>query len=200
MIETKSFLLKCTFTEPVLGSQPTIDVASEFLIKRAGLDELPPDEMETLPEVLERGTTVFHKRNGKYLLMDYQFKGFLKEAGRTFNGLNGVKALRSKIDMYVFIEPREIKLHIPEGIEVAYLERPLRAETAQGPRVTLARSEMLAEGTWFEVYMDLFPCAITEEMLRDLLDYGSRKGLGQWRNGGYGRFVYKMEKVDGGVG
>lgn len=197
-MKTKSYMLKIVFTTPVLGSQPTKNVASEFLAKKAGMEEIPSDELETLPEVLERGTTVFHRSSkGKFLFYDYQFKGFLKEVGRLFNGLGEVKALRSKIDNYVFVEPRQIPLHVPDGAELEYLERPLRAETAQGPRVTLARSEMLPVGTWFEIYLDVYTqVPITESMLREMLDYGQRKGIGQWRNGSYGRFRYDLKRID----
>lgn len=193
-MEIEKIKVKVTFVTPVLGSQPTRDVASEFIaskfVDNAG--ELPSDEAETLPESLERGTTVFHKINGKPVFFDYQVKGFIKEAGRTFNGLSGVKALRSKIDSMVFVTPRTIELHMPEGTEIEYLERPLRAETAQGPRVALARSEMLAAGTWFEFEMEVFKGPVNADILRDLFTYGKYKGLGQWRNGGYGRFEFEL--------
>ena len=190
-MNAKSYLLKCKFETPVLGSQPTKDVASEFLAKRAGIEGIPEDELESLRDVLENGTTVFHRDSkGRPCLFDYQVKGFIKEAGKTFNGLRGVKNLRSKIDSYVFVYPRMILLRQENHTEMEYLERPLRAETMQGPRVALARSEMLAAGTRFEVVVDILePGPITVELLQDLVSYGERKGLGQWRNGGYGRFV-----------
>lgn len=194
-IEITRISVKVTFVTPVLGSQPTRDVASEFIaskfVDNAG--ELPSDEAETLPESLERGTTVFHKIDGKPVFFDYQVKGFIKEAGRTFNGIHGVKNMRSKIDSLVFVNPRTIELHLPEGADIEYLERPLRAETAQGPRVALARSEMLAAGTWFEFEMEVYEGPIDADLLRDLFNYGRHKGLGQWRNGGYGRFEFEMK-------
>lgn len=197
MIKTTSYLCKIVFTTPVLGSQPTKNVASEFLAKKAGMEVIPDDELESLPEVLERGTTVFHRnKHGIPCFYDYQVKGFIKESGRLFNGMDGVKALRSKVENYLFIEPRVIKLNMPHNGEMDYLERPLRAETAQGPRVTLARSEQLPEGTWFEIYIDILkPGPITETMLRELLEYGSRKGIGQWRNGGFGRFTFTLKRI-----
>jgi hypothetical protein len=194
MNKTK-YHVKVTFITPVLGAQPTRDVASEYIASKVEetAGQLPDDEWASLPESLEKGTTVFHKfSNGQPLFFDYQFKGFLKEAGRLFNGLRGVRALRSKIDNMVFVEPRQIAIHLPEGGMIDYLERPLRAETAQGPRVALARSEKLPEGTWFECDLQVYDGPITDEILRDLLTYGADKGLGQWRNGGYGRFTFEF--------
>ena len=106
-----------------------------------------------------------------------------------------MKALRSKIDSYVFVEPRRIHLNIPEGYVMEYLERPIRAETAKGPRVGLIRSEKLPEGTWFEIQIEVYESQITMDVLNDLLSYGYRKGLGQWRNGGLGRFEFTLEKL-----
>lgn len=195
-MKATSYLMKARFETPVLGSQPSKTIASDFLAARAGLEEIPADELESLPEVLEKGTTVFHRDEaGSPCLFDYQIKGFIKEAGKTFNGLRSVKNLRSKVDSYVFVYPRMIRLRFDKHTELEYLERPLRAETMQGPRVALARSEMLAAGTWFECVVDVVePGPITEDLLKDLISYGERKGLGQWRNGGYGRFVVESWK------
>lgn len=196
-METVKYNLKVTMLEPLLGTQPQKDVATEFIqdkAREAGLDVA--DEQETLPEMLEKGTTVFHKLEGTPLYYDYHVKGFLKEAARVFNGseaVGGLKALRNKVDSLVFVKPRRIALHVPDGGQVSFLERPLRAMTMQGERVSLARSEMLPAGTWFECDIDVLG-TIGEKVLRALLDYGAYKGFGQWRNGGYGRFEYELTK------
>jgi hypothetical protein len=127
-------------------------------------------------------------------LFDYQVKGFIKESGRIFNGEGGVKALRSKIDNLLFVTPRRIPLIIPDGQEITFNERPLRAETAQGPRVALARSEQLPEGTKFTCSLEVYRGQITYEIIYHLLTYGEHKGLGQWRNGGFGRFTFTLTK------
>ena len=193
-MDTTIYKVRVTFITPVLGSQPQKDVATEYngtkFVENGGV--LPQDEIDSLPEMLEKGTTVFHKVNDCPAFFDYQIKGFLKEAGRIFNGLQDVKALRSKIDNLVFVSPRRIEIHLPENGEITYLERPLRAETAQGPRVALARSEQLPEGTWFEFTMEIFKGQITEDIMRELMTYGKFKGLGQWRNGGFGRFEFEF--------
>lgn len=208
-MKTEIYKLKVVFVMPVLGSQPTRDVASEFIAKKNGFEALPEDEVELLPDALERGTTVFHRLpNGHPCLMNYHLLGFMKEAGKVQNGQvdGGVKNLRSKVSQRIFVyavpdaggslSSRFLELHVPEGSGgVDYLERPLRAETAMGPRVALARSEMLPEGTWFECILEVLQGEITEKVLRDLLDYGWYRGLGQWRNSGaYGTFRYELVK------
>lgn len=189
------YSLEITFLSPILGSQPSKTVASEFIAKRAGYDHLPEDEIEMLPDALDKGTTVFHRDGDRIVLTDYQVKGFLKNAGKVLNGKvsRGVRNLRSKISDTVFVTPRRIPLDVPDGTEVEYLERPIRAETAQGPRVALARSEMLPEGTMLKCSLVVLPGDIDELVLRDLLDYGFYCGIGQWRGGSFGQFRYTLK-------
>jgi len=194
-MDTTNYSLTIRFTEPLLGTQPQKQVATEFLASKIDGGELPEDEQETLPEMLEKGTTAFHRLDGKPILYDYQIKGFLKEAGQVFNGLRGVKNLRSKIDNLVFVMPRRFVLAIPNGAPIEFLERPLRAMTAQGPRTSLARSEMLPAGTSIECQIEVYPGPISEALLTDLLSYGAKKGMGQWRNGSYGRFEFELRKA-----
>jgi len=192
-----TYQLTITFQEPILGSQPTVDIAQEFLAKKAGLEFLPEDEMSGLPEALERGTTVFHRdEKGNPVLFDYMLKGFLKASAQVHNGQvdGGVKALKSKVNNQVFVTPRMLKLHMPEGEEISYNSRPLRAETPQGPRVAIARSEQIPAGTALQCGITVLGNVVTEKILRELLDYGYWQGLGQWRNGGWGRFTYKLVK------
>jgi len=200
-MKSSTFKLSVVFNSPILGSQSTKEITSEFIAGKAGL-KLPADEEKSLPDELERGTTVFHRgapNDNVYLLFDYHLKGFLKEAAKVFNGkvAGGVKNLKSKVSSTVFVTPRRIALVLPKGCTMHdYLERPLRAETAMGPRVALVRSEMLPEGTSFSCGIEILPGDITEEILRELLDYGYHQGLGQWRNGGWGTFRYTLVSED----
>ena len=125
-------------------------------------------------------------------------KGFLKNAGKVLNGKTerGIRNLRSKVNDLVFVQPRFIKINTPEGSYIDYLERPLRAETTQGPRVALARSEMLPEGSSVKFNLAVIPGDISEDVLRELFDYGFRMGIGQFRNGDYGQFIYELEKQE----
>lgn len=195
-METTNYKLKVTFVTGPLGTQPQKDVATEYITSKVADEngEMPADELATLPEQLEKGTTAFHKLNGKPIFYDYQIKGFLKNAGQVFNGLRNVKNLRSKVENFIFILPRQIAIHLPEGGEITFCERPLRAQTMQGPRTSLARSEQLPDGSWFECVLKVYDGPISEPLLNDLLSYGADVGIGQWRGGGRGRFTFEIEK------
>jgi hypothetical protein len=199
MVKTTEYKLKVIFIAPLLGSQASIQVATEYVAKKNGFTP-EDDELAMLPDVLDKGTTVFHKMDdGTPAIMNYHLMGFLKEAGRVLNGLagDGVKNLRSKVGSYVSVQPRIIPLIVPAGVKVEYLERPLRAETPLGPRVALARSEMLPEGTTFKAMLSVINKEIDRRVLEDLLDYGYNKGMCQWRSSGaYGNFRYELT-VDG---
>jgi hypothetical protein len=202
----KSYRIAMTFTEPVLGSQPNREVTTDY-IHAAAIKKNPElaengnleQELETLPEQLEKGTTVFHKVEGRPVFWDYQVRGFLKEWALALNGdksVGGVKNLRSKIDNFVYVTPRFIPLEMPDGGCITFNERPLRAMTMQGPRVSLARSEQVPAGTRVECVLHIVKEGeITGALLGTLLDMGRWKGLGQWRNGSWGRFDYTMEEV-----
>ena len=196
-----------TFTEPLLGSAPVNrEVYAKYIEscreKRVdALAELAGSEVETLPPVVDeaKGWTSFHKDETGIFLYDYAIKGFLKEAANVLKDGVGEKNLRSKFDNYVFVRPRRAHptrdgktILEPDGV----LERPLRAMTPQGPRVTLARSDYLKAGCSLEFAVLVIsgsPFRHPEELLESCLQYGSLKGLGQWRNGGYGSFDYTLE-------
>ncbi len=210
MFKTR-YRLDIQFTGPLLGSQPGKDtLASDFLTKKylnenennpKKLEEAHSnisEESESLPQTIDKGTTGFHRNtDNKPILYNYQIKGLLKECGDVLNGINGVKALRSKIENTLFISPRQIIINTDQPI--TFLERPLRAQTQQGPRVTLARSEMIAEGATLSCEIECWDTtkfSMKEDLLRELLDYGTQKGLGQWRGSGiYGMHTYTLTKL-----
>jgi len=208
MLITK-WKLRCTFTEPALGGQATRNVTEKYVheeARKAGIaDEKLEEELDTLEDRLETLTTTFHKDEaGKPIMWDYHLRGFLKSTGSTFNGEMGVSAIKSKIDQYLFVFPRRFPLVMPPGSVITFNERPLRADTAKGPRVALARSEQVPAGTMFECELRLLTPggrkqkgALSEELVRFLLDYGEYSGMFQWRNASWGRFIYELTAVDG---
>ncbi len=101
-----------------------------------------------------------------------------------------VKAYKKIIDGLVFVSPRQIV--ISNGT-MSVLERPLRADTPKGSRVALARSEMMSAGSTLKFQVKILG-QVKEELLREWFDYGALRGMGQWRNAGYGVFSYKMTK------
>ncbi len=131
-------------------------------------------------------------------MYDYCIKGLFKSACYQMRSVDGsvsakLTAYKKRIDGLVFVYPRRIRLVLPEGKKMGVLERPLRAQTAQGERVALARSDSCPAGTMMTFEIEVLG-GIGEGLLREWLDYGRYMGLGQWRSGGYGRFTYEIEK------
>lgn len=200
--------VEITLTEEMLGTKAANkDVFADFIASKAPDDDRRKQELETAEHREEAGTTIFHRipETGELMLWDYQVKGFLKEAadiirqtgdedeeeeGKKRKGKKWGSA-KSKFDNFVFVSPRMLSLGKtePDGI----CERPLRCQTMQGPRVSVARSEVISSGTSFVVEIHLIDGGpITKDMIRQCLDYGQYKGFGQWRNSGKGRFSYRV--------
>jgi hypothetical protein len=197
----KRFVLTVTTTEPLLGGVPkSKDIYRKWILSQKPelTAEQVEEELASLLESEEKGWTGFHQVDGEPILYDYVIKGFCKSACyfcRQMRGAESKKllAFKKKIDGLVMVYPRRIPV-IPGG-ELFYMERALRAETRQGPRVCLARSDAYPAGTTLTCELHVL-AAITEGMLREWFDYGQYMGLGQWRSGGYGRFEYELEAVE----
>lgn len=88
----------------------------------------------------------------------------------------------------IFVFPRHIEF---EGVEeVKECQRPLRAQTPQGERVSLAISEEIPSGASIKFRIECLSDD-HENAVREWLDYGKYSGIGQWRNSGKGRFVWE---------
>lgn len=172
--------------EPMLGTVPKDkEIYATFIATKnpAGINV---EEVQTVEEVEEKGWTGFHSDENGLFVFDYFIKGFIKNAGNVLKDELKVKALRGKISDYLFVTPR--KIYIGKAVD-GVLERPLRAQTMQGQRVTLARSDYINAGARIEFNLKLLPHKeLTMDIIEELLKYGELQGLGQFRNGGYGRF------------
>ena len=179
---------RLTLIEPMLG---TVAKSKEIFTRYIANERTGEDEIANVPEGEESGYTGFFTDEEGIFLYDYHIKGFLKEAGNVLKESLKLKNLKSKIDNFVFVFPRKIRLQdAPDGV----LERPLRGMTAQGPRVSLAKSDVVNAGLSFEVTIKVLTHKgqeIDQEVIESLLDYGALKGLGQWRNGSWGRFEFQ---------
>lgn len=195
-MDIKTIKLTLEFTEELLGTASNNpDIHSEFIASKA------PDAWSTEEEVAaigaeaatEKGMTVFPRDpEGNPILFDYQVKGFFKDAAGVLRKCKGtkcsaVKAYKKEIDGLVFVNPRMIKLNMPAPI--GNCQRPLRASTAQGERVALANSETAPAGTTIDIEIDCLTPEM-EGLVRECLEYGRLRGIGQWRNSGKGRFVF----------
>lgn len=193
-------------TEEMLGTaSANPDLHKQFVASKApGADKDAKMEEEIgslgVDKFIERSMTVFSRnQDGKPIMWDYQVKGFFKDACSLLAKMpdtksKDIKAFRKIIDGAIFVEPRQIELILPKDSDTGRCERPLRAQTPQGERVALANSESVPAGTKmrFDVVM-LDPKL--EEQVREWLDYGKRRGFGQWRNSGKGRMIWKEAKT-----
>jgi hypothetical protein len=189
------YTITMILTEPLLGTAPlNKELYAEYIASRVNAVDVL-DEIDSVPDAIEKGTTGFHRdANGAPILYDYVVKGFFKDAAGMLRRVPDTKSskltsYKKVIDGLVFVRPRTIA--IQKVVEVGILERPLRAQTAQGERVALARSEMIGAGARIVFTLELLDSKL-EPAVREWLDYGANRGLGQWRNGGYGTFTYEM--------
>ncbi len=185
----KTYDIAIELTTDMLGTVPkNREVYTSYIESKRPDDGANEPEAETVDEIEEKGWTGFHADEHGLFIYDYFLKGFIKNAGNVMKDELGIKALRSKLTDYVFITPRRVYLGkaSPDGV----VERPLRAQTMQGPRVTLARSDMVRAGTSIVFSLTILPNPhkIDIALIERLLEYGQYQGLGQFRNGGYGRF------------
>lgn len=197
-METYNLKVRITFFEELLGTASNNpEIHSEFIASKAPNAMSTEEEVAAIgaAEVIEKTMTVFPRDlDGNPILFDYQIKGFFKDAAGVLRRVPGsksskIKAYKKEIDGLLFIYPRMILLNMPQGLGTC--ERPLRAQTAQGERVALANSETAPAGTYVDIEIE----CLTKEMYGlalESLDYGKRRGIGQWRNSGKGRFTYEI--------
>lgn len=196
----KKLNIKVTFLEKVLGSQPADpELYTKFIAANAPDAKTMKEEIEEMgkTEYEEKSMTVFPRTSdGIPCELDYQMKGFFKDTCSALQRMKDedmskesrkIKAFKKVIDGCIFVFPRRMPI-IFDG-EITNMQRPLRAQTMQGERICLANSETIPEGATFTCVIE-YPDQY-DAVIREWLDYGKYKGLGQWRNAGWGRFVWE---------
>lgn len=200
----KELKVRVTFTEPVLGTKPNDpEIHTRFVASKAPDAKTMAEEVALLgaDKVEELDKTVFLRMSdGTPCIKSYQLRGFIKETLGILYKIPGTKTAsdksnyyrKKKVDNYIFVEPELVPLWMPLDLDLAATDcqRPLRADTPQGPRVALAHSEEAPAGTYVEFTV---VCMMDEDIdyVRECLDYGKWKGFGQWRNASYGRFEWE---------
>ncbi len=190
--------VKITLLEDMLGTATgDPEIYESYIGDKSPDAQSLTEEIEALgeDEVIEKGMTVFPRdEDGDPMLWDYQIKGFFKDACGMLRRVKGtesskITAYKKIIDGLIFPTPRKIKINA-EG-EIGTCQRPLRASTAQGERIALAMSESVPAGSWLEVEIVMLDPK-HEKLVKEWLDYGTLRGLGQWRNSGKGRFSWEL--------
>lgn len=195
--------VKITLNEEMLGMTPVNqDIYRDYIASKAPDAASTEEEVASLgvDAVEEKGVTVFPKMaDGTPFLWDYQIKGFFKDSCQMLqkagkSGYKGgkacaaLKAYKKYIDGNLFIFPRQIPIKV--NGDMGYCSRPLRAMTMQGERVSLAKSETVPAGSEIEFEVTILGDTL-DGMVRECLDYGEMRGLGQWRNSGKGVFSWE---------
>jgi hypothetical protein len=208
--------IRITFTEELLGTaSANPDLHREFIASNAPDAQSLEEEVESIgvEGVIEKSMTVFSRSpNKEPVLWNYQIKGFFKDACSMLSRVGGIKkkekdkkekeasyksrdltAYKKIIDGLVFVLPRQIKINFPEGTSIQNCQRPIRVSTAKGERVALANSETAPAGSFIDVEIRCLDDNHVD-LVREWLDYGILRGLGQWRNSGKGSFSWKEIK------
>jgi len=190
--------IEIEFTEPLLGTLAgKKDIAEDYITNKHP-DSPQGDELDVLVNIDEEvanGSTIFNfDEKGKFL-WDYQIKGFFKDACSMLRRVPDTQskkltAFKKVIDGLIFPAPRKIYLDLAD--KTTFTERPLRAQTAQGERIALARSETAPIGSKITVDITCLDKKL-DKLVIEWLDYGAIRGLGQWRNSGMGRFKYLIK-------
>lgn len=212
MIGMKEIKVRITFLEEVLGTMSNNqDVYREFIASKSPDATTIEEEVAAVggDSVFEKSMTVFPKmEDGTPFFYDYQWKGYFKDTCGILNRLvkkdpvtgkklkaqsatesGKITAFKKVIDGLIFVQPRKIPIQV--NGEMGVCQRPLRAATAQGERISLAASETIPAGSTCEFSVLCVQDDLDKAVL-EWLDYGVLRGTGQWRNSGKGRFSYEI--------
>ncbi len=178
--------------EDQLGTVPkNRDVYTKYIATKV-IPEVAAEEAQNIVEDDTSGWTTFMEDEDGLFIYNYMILGFLRDAGNNLKDQLKIKNLKSKLENFIFVTPRKIRF-VRNGVNImkcdSVFERPLRAMTAQGPRVTLAKSDVVHAGAKLSFDITLVNHKeITSDTIKEILNFGELKGLGQFRNGSFGQF------------
>ncbi len=193
----KTIKIRITTTEEMLGTASADpELHTSYIASKA--PDAPSLEEEVaaigVDEVAEKAMTVFPRVDGRPIMWDYQMKGFFKDACGVLRKVTGsesskIKAFKKEIDGLIFVSPRAIPIKTDSTVSTC--QRPLRASTPMGERIAIASSESIPAGAVLEFEV-LCMVDAHEKLIKEWMEYGKFRGLGQWRNSGKGRFNYEI--------
>ncbi|MCS7295537.1 MAG: hypothetical protein NZ761_09090 [Dehalococcoidia bacterium] len=189
----------------------------EELGPEAPVDELLAEPVAE-PAAAEEttGFTCFPRVEGRPVLLDYQWKGYFKEkleqlrlTRPSFRGKGQTARLRPEdVTQYLFVLPSTLFLETPDGEpvteeRVGLYVRPVRFRSRYGATQTaLSVSEALQPPIVCRYRLEVRRPVTGETIwtpyqVAQMLELGERHGFGQFRNGGFGRFLVQEFEVRG---
>lgn len=205
--------VRLTLVEEMLGTVPKNPQVFKDFVQSKALEkglisaEEAKAEVATVEKEEERGWTGFMQDDNGLFIYNYVLRGFLKAASKSLKDQLGLDRYKSKLSTSVFVDavggpgPNSRRIYLTrDGKNVtspdSMFERPLRSEDGPGgPRTALLRSDLIEPGTQLAFQVEVIAdCAneFNEDSLTELFNYGRFSGLGQFRNGGFGRFVAEV--------
>lgn len=193
----KEMRVRLTLTEDALGMAPTSNkIYADFIAANAPDAKTREEEIAEngIEETVNAGTTVFPKLpDGRPFFWDYQIRGMFKDSMGMLRRVpdtacSKAKAYKKLVDGLLFVRERRIPIAVNGAL--GNCQRALRTDGPSGSRTALASSETVPAGSTCEFSVLM----LTDEMepiVRECLDYGALRGLGQWRNSGAGRFTWE---------
>ena len=210
------YKVKVNFIRDVLGPAPTNPEIQKQYIKlkmmqgRTGMSgdiaQTKLDEEHTnmkkdkqIDATKEKALTVFYRNEkGIPCIADHQIRGWIKEVagivGPIDNWHNKKDGSGFKNEHYknwigskIFFPKRWHNFAKKPVISI--FDRPLRAMTMQGPRVSIASSECIPAGNSITIEFGVTP-DVPKEYLVELFKFGQMRGISQWSNAQFGTFTF----------
>ena len=196
----KQMKVKLTLIEEALGMMPTdTEIHETYIASKSPNAETIEEEVAAIgvDGVVEKQKTVFPRmEDGTPFFWDYQIRGMFKDSIGMLRRIPGyacskVKSYKKVVDGLLFIAERKIPIVVSD--ELGDCQRPLRTDGPAGSRTALAHSETVPAGSTITFTIKMMTDDL-EPVVRECLDYGVLRGLGQWRNSGKGRYVWEEVK------
>ena len=129
----------------------------------------------------------------RYYIDGSNIKAHLKDCANVLKELLDLRAFRSKLADRVYV--KEERIWLGDALSGTH-EHPVHVMTRQGPRTALKRNDFINRPRLEFTLKVLADDVISEDLLRDLFEYGAVHGIGAERGLGYGRYMLeKLEEV-----
>lgn len=199
--------VRVTFIREILGTASNDpEIHRKFIASNAPDAITREKEVEAIgvDGVVEKSMTVFPRnKDGQPIMWAYQIKGYFKDTCGMLRRVPGsrsskIKAYKKEIDGLISVkaidkqpgEEGDDEIIINFDSDIGSCQRPLRGQTAQGETISLANSETIPAGATIE-FKVLCKLDSYADTVREWLDEGIERGMGQWRNSGKGRFRWE---------